>query len=230
MHLSRLSNIIADNEETIEAFVRDEACFLEEPGWQALTQLSASPRYLRQEKMFAWHAKAPRLFRDSQYANQGQHDAQDVIDRGIEMRMTMKQHFKDWWDDLSGDIFDDIERPSGDAVIPLAYWFPNVVSPGLVCSHYTVLILLNQLLIDSDHVDSELLAAESRRAAAEICKCVFQSQTRLLMSIYMPYWLRVAADGCAPEHYVWIMSKLDHFRTAKVVGTPGGGSPPADYL
>lgn len=195
----------------------ERPCFLEEPAWEALTRIPKQPMIALQERLFVCHAKVPRLLRDAQRANRGLHDTSDVISRASEMRLTMKAHFFEWWNSLDDSSSRPIEKPSGDEMFPIALHFPNIILPGLLCSHYSCLIILNQLLIDSCAVDSIALIEESHAAAVEICKCSFQSQTRLLGSIYMPFWLRVAADGCAPEHYAWIMSKWNQFRT------PGNG-------
>ena len=174
--------------------------------------------------MFVCHAKAPRVLSDAQRANLGQHDVDNILERAFELRETMKKHFAEWWDDLSKIDEAPLERPSGDAVLPTAYWSKDNLTLGWVCSHHTVLILLNQLFIDAGHPDSKALMHESQKAATEICKCAFQTQTQLVGSMYMRYWLIVAADGCAPEHYAWIMSRLDCLKTSAGSWNTGASS------
>lgn len=115
----------------------EKPCFLEEPGWEALTQISPFPL---QERLFACSAKVPRILRDAQRANHGYHDISDVADRADEMRTTVIRCFADWWIDLSCGPSGPVERPSGDAMFPVGYWFPNLLLPGLMCSHYTTLV------------------------------------------------------------------------------------------
>ena len=210
----------------VEAFVTEKPCFLEEPGWQELTRLSKRPDVVLQEQLFACQSMAPRILRDAQKANRGDHDAADVLSRAHELRNTMKHYFIRWWEGLKQSSLAPVERPSGDDVFPIAYWFPNTLLPGLLCAHHTVTILLNELFIDAGDADSEALILEGQAGTNEICKCVFQAQTRLLGSIYMPFWLRVAADACTPEQYPWIMSRWIRFRMVDGIWKQRGDAAP----
>lgn len=73
--------------------------------------------------------------------------------------------------------------------------------------------------MDAGSHESKALTEECRASVVEICKCVFQAETRMISAIYMPFWLRVAVDICLPEHHAWITSKLVKFRSATSVGT-----------
>lgn len=199
-------------QQIIEAFVSERPCFLEAPAWAALGEMPNTVRHCLQEKMFACHAKAPRILRDFRRAAVGQHDMKDVYTRANKLRTELKICFTNWWEDLGPNLH-PLELPSGDDRFPIAYHFSSTILMGLTCSHYTTLIILDQLLIYSGAPDVDHIAEECQISAVEICKCTAQASRGMMSSINMPFWLSVAAKGCAPEHYDWIMSKFESLRS-----------------
>lgn len=201
----------------------EQPCFLEEPGWEELMRLPGLPEPVaRQERLISNHTKLPRLLRDAQRANRGEHDVTDVMQRASALRASTKADFEVWYNGLVETDSYPTEKPSGDPLIPMALDFPTVIVPGMLCSTYTILIIINHLLVDAGHPSSAELILENQAAALEICKCTFKAQKRLLGAIYLIFWLKVAAEACAPEYHGWIMNKLEVFMA---MGERNSGEP-----
>lgn len=163
--------------------------------------------------------KSPRIARDIQRAKLGQHDMQDVQNRACDLRRQLKLTFAEWWAKLEPHDL-PIEVSCDEEPFTTAYSFSGLLVPGMMCSYAATLIILDRILAAASSSEQlEELIAEQHFQAEEICKCVVQASTKLMGSILMPFWLQIAAEGCAPEHKEWTLAKLQTFDVSERVLT-----------
>ena len=109
---------------------------------------------------------------------------------------------------------------SGDPAMPIYYQFDNIFIASLHIGYWTILIILNIVLIEiePDTEAADLYALENREAALDCCRCEsFMETSTFLGPFFAVFGLRMALMVLGPAHErAWILDKLIHLGNSNI--------------
>ena len=245
----------------IEALHKDEACFLKEPEWLQLardihedmrkTDIAAAHMDLFDlaERFYELMLDMPTLMyeaRNLRIAKEEQKDKfattkafkDDLLHRSHECRSALKTFFTQFEHCLARIGYVWTSYVSGDHVVPIYYDFPNVFISSTCNGYWTVLLVLNGMLMELERSSSsdrvEMYRVECHDLATEICRA---TAYQLTSSFIGPFFTTFALRACIPflresEARTWVIEKLfeigsTHMSMAKHIPgfAPGAGLP-----
>lgn len=160
--------------------------------------------------MFRSHIKLPGLLHDLQNTAVNGDFFQSVLAKARALRADMLCSFRHWLDSKKViGVFPPLSTVSG-SLNDHVYIFPELQSLIMYCSHYASLIIVNKIIIDCWKEAPINLAYECQQAAQEIAACVNQSQSSLLTSMSLQFWLQAAAHGRSEVDAPWFAEQIRH--------------------
>ena len=223
----------------IESFEKDRPCFLNEPAWRELAeQIHADVRatgvvreraeiFDTSNEFFLEMVKVPevlyiakRLGEETKDAeNQGETTA-DIKARALNHRANMKSIFLRFSAGVRNLGRAPRSYKSGDPAMPIYYEFDNIFIASLHIGYWTILIILNIVLIEiePDTEAADLYALENREAALDCCRCeAFMETSTFLGPFFAVFGLRMALMVLGPPHErTWIIDKLVHLGNSNI--------------
>ena len=220
----------------IEAFEKDEPCFLGEPAWCVLSRdvhedirsSGINPDQMKlfdlTEEFYEEMLLLPAILHDAKHFKEAFSEdgieiqtlagfKQDLIQRCYHSRAGLKSFYAKFRASLVTLGYDVISTISHDPVIPIHYNYPNVFAASTCTGLWTCLIILNFILIELERSvpgKVALYKVENRECGLEICR----STTFLLTSSFLgPFFnihgLRVCLLAFEqPDERDWVISKL----------------------
>ena len=176
--------------------------------------------------MFSCHVKAPRLLHELRQTTRGAAMTQKLLDRTLKLReeaLALFERFSHVLQVLSVTPIEHrptVEDPAGRYDFQCSF-LEGFVFPGTICSHYSLLILLNEALsgLGGPCSDGEL-KMEMRHAAIEIAKCVASLEDTPITILgiftlaYLPFYLESALRAPnQPYLGKWLRAKSAEWTT-----------------
>lgn len=157
--------------------------------------------------MFRCHVKLPGLLHDIQNNIAGKSFPHTLLVRALALREEILCCFHSWMSSKGSLETFPPSYETSESLHGYAYRFPELQSLILYCSHYAILIIVNNIIMDS-WKECPSIVEECNRAAAEIAGCVDQAQSSLLTNLSLRFWLQAASHGCAPSDASWFTTKI----------------------
>jgi len=224
----------------IEAFQRDQACFLNEPEWRKVSreihediraQGIQEPRmriFDVAEDLYSVMASIPVLFRDARsLRDAGKTNSASLahrkylLERMKENRLQLKATFIQFRDMLAKAGHAQTSYLSGDDVIPFYYAYMNLFVASSFTGYWTILVLLNALIqeLESSPETASMYLVENREAAYECCRT---AEYMLTSSVLGPFFAIFALRVCllvfqsgSPERD-WVIKRLFHIGNTRM--------------
>lgn len=220
----------------IEAFEKDEPCFLSEPAWRALSRdvhedirsSGINPDQMKlfdlTEDFYEEMLLLPAILHDAKHFKEAYRESgieiqtlagfkEHLIQRCYQSRAGLKSFYAKFRACLTTLGYDIVSTVSHDPVIPIHYNYPNVFAASTCTGLWTCLIILNFILIELERSNPGKVAlykVENRECGLEICR----STTFLLTSSFLgPFFnihgLRVCLLAFEqPDERDWVITKL----------------------
>jgi hypothetical protein len=221
----------------IEACQRDEPCFLAEPEWRELAKsifhdLRASGRdahfidlFDLSEEMYEIMLDLPTLLHRAKHFRKLWRSEKhifptirdfilDLIRQASDLRNEFRLFFFKFKGALSKTNMMWTASLSHDLTIPLYYHFPNIFVGSSVTGYWTVIILLNMVLMelskDIEPAKMGLYRAENRDSALEICRSTkYMLSSSFLGPFFIIFGLRISLVALQDkDERDWVLAKL----------------------
>lgn len=221
----------------IEACQRDEPCFLAEPEWRDLSKsifhdLRATGRDTNLLKLFDLSEQSydhmlevpALLYRSKHFRKIWKAERDrfptlrdfivDLIQWCSRLRNDFRMFFYRFKGALSKTAMSWTASLSHDPTIPLYYLFPNIFVASSVTGYWTIIMLLNTVLIElSKDIEPEKLGlyrAENRDSALEICRSVkYMLSSSFLGPFFIIFGLRISLTVLQDkDERDWVVAKL----------------------
>jgi hypothetical protein len=218
----------------IDAFMRDEACFLAEPEWLDMAkkvhddlQGSLSDArldiYNLAEEFYLEHLQTPGTLKDSRSLDRARKQmtteefavhVEMILARARMHRANLKSINLRLRAALSKQGLETAVVPTNDPVFPTQYVFPNVFVASTNTGHWTIMIILNLILKEIEKsVAPEkhaLYLMENREMCREICRTTpFMLTSSFLGPFFCIFALRLCLMVFEPgPERAWVVRKL----------------------
>ncbi|RVX72931.1 hypothetical protein B0A52_03284 [Exophiala mesophila] len=219
----------------IDAFQRDEECFLAQPEWlqmarevhEDLRADGVSPERLDlfdlAEEFYREYVTIPATFRDARRlpvaaAKMGPKKfmvhVTKVLDRTRQHRYTIKSIHVRFRDALRRSGLEPSSHMTNDHVFPQQYTYQNVFIASTNVGYWTILILLNIVLKEADNEfhpeKTGLYIMENRDIAQEVCRATsFMLTSSFLGPFFITFALRLCLMIFDPgAERTWVVNRL----------------------
>jgi hypothetical protein len=219
----------------IEAFMRDEACFLEEPQWLDMARKvhedlrsTGVPEdrveiFDLAEEFYLEHVQIPRTLRDARLLDESkrkmppeQFDVhkESVLTRTRLHRANLKSVNLRFRAALDREGLHTVTMDTGDPIFPKQYVLANVFVASTHIGHWTIMLILNLILKDSEQDEAPeknaLYVMENLEMCREICRTIpFMLTSSFLGPFFSIFALRlclmVFESGLERN---WVVAKL----------------------
>lgn len=219
----------------IDAFQRDEECFLAQPEWlqmardvhEELRADSVSSERLDlfdlAEEFYREYVTIPATFRDARRLpvaaakmtpKRFMAHVTKVLDRTRQHRYTIKSIHVRFRDALRRSGLEPSTRITSDKVFPQQYTYQNVFLASTNVGYWTILILLNIVLKEADNEfhpeKTGLYVMENRDIAQEVCRATpFMLTSSFLGPFFITFALRLCLMIFEPgAERTWVVNSL----------------------
>ena len=222
----------------IEAFQKDEHCFLSSPEWRALSRdvhedirssginLGHMELFDLAEIFYEEMLLIPSILHDSRHFKEAfkKEQGQDRLRQRLELHQSLIQRcnqsragLKGFYAKFRGCLvrigFDITSMVDHDPVVPIHYTYPNVFVASTCTGLWTVLIVLNFVLMELERSlpgKVALYKVENRECGLEICR---SSNYSLTSSFLGPFFIIHGLRVCLlafeqPDERDWVITKL----------------------
>lgn len=220
----------------IDAFTRDEACFLSEPEWLQLSkdvhedmrESGMEPERIAifdlAEEFYMENVFIPATSRDAQTRSEMQKVmtpeeysayTESIRERCLQHRAKLKSIGLRFRETIKRLGLEPTIHKTADPVFPVRYGFLNVFLASTFTGNWTISMLLNLLLSDIEKdiapERTGLYLMENRDMAREICKITpFMMTSSFLGPFFVIFALRLCLLVFEPgEERDWVMGKLN---------------------
>jgi hypothetical protein len=219
----------------IDAFMRDEACFLAEPQWLEMAEkihndLRASgipderlDVFDLAEEFFLEHVQIPTTLRDARRLDifkrkmapdQFAAHTELVVAKARLHRANLKSINLRFRAALSRKGLETATMDTSDPVFPKQYVFANVFIASQHIGHWTIMLILNHILKDNEKETApekhSLYLMENREMCREICRTTpFMLTSSFLGPFFVIFALRLCLIVFEPgPERAWVVRKL----------------------
>jgi hypothetical protein len=219
----------------IDAFMRDEACFLAEPAWLDMAKKvhddmksSGFPEERLEifdlaQEFYLEHVLIPATLRDARFMDdskkkmtpeQFQSHRELVLARTQMHRAKLKSINLRLRTTLEAQGLQTATMDTGDPIFPKQYIFANVFIASTHTGHWTIMLMLNLILkeIEKDIAPEKnsLYVMENREMCREICRTTpFMLTSSFLGPFFVIFALRICLMVFEPgQERAWVIRKL----------------------
>ena len=227
----------------IEAFQRDEDCFLAKPEWREMARqvhedlrvggISEERREIFDlaEEFYEEYIQIPTTFKEARAlpaAKQTmsredfQVHAQNILERAQQYRYRMKLINVRFRAALQATGLETTTAMTNDKVFPLQYVYVNVFIGSTNVGYWTIMILLNIVLKEAEkptHPErTGLYIMENHEIAMEICRSTpFMLTSSFLGPFFITFALRLCLLIFEPgDQRSWVVEKLTEIGTTRI--------------
>ncbi|OCT52708.1 hypothetical protein CLCR_09999 [Cladophialophora carrionii] len=219
----------------IDAFMRDEACFLAEPQWLEMAEkihndLRASgitderlEIFELAEEFYLEHVQIPTTLRDARHLDESKRKmtreqfaahTELVLARARLHRANLKSINLRFRTALTRNGLETVSMDTMDPVFPKQYVFANVFIASQYTGHWTIMLILNLILKDNEKEiapeKNSLYLMENREMCREICRTTpFMLTSSFLGPFFVIFALRLCLMVFEPgQERAWVVRKL----------------------
>ena len=227
----------------IEAFQRDEECFLAKPEWLELskqvheemrvTGISPERREIFDlgEEFYLENVHIPATFRDARHTGfvkgtlspEGFHNfLEGLLERTRQHRYKLKSINVRFRAALQKTGLETTSRLTSDKVFPLQYVYVNVFIASTNVGYWTIMLLLNMVLKEAEketHPErTGLYLMENHEIAMEICRTApFMLTSSFLGPFFITFALRLCLVVFEPgQQRDWVIAKLKDIGATRI--------------
>ncbi|KEF54815.1 uncharacterized protein A1O9_09257 [Exophiala aquamarina CBS 119918] len=227
----------------IEAFQKDEECFLAQPEWLELSRqvheemrisgISPARRELFDlaEEFYLENVHIPATFRDARHTDfvketlspEGFHNfLEGLLERARQHRYKLKSINVRFRAALQKTGLETTSRMTSDKVFPLQYVYVNVFIASTNVGYWTIMLLLNLVLKEAEketHPEKTgLYLMENQELAMEICRTTpFMLTSSFLGPFFITFALRLCLVVFEPgEQRDWVVKKLKEVGATRI--------------
>ncbi|ETI24717.1 hypothetical protein G647_04086 [Cladophialophora carrionii CBS 160.54] len=219
----------------IDAFMRDEACFLAEPQWLEMAEkihndLRASgitderlEIFELAEEFYLEHVQIPTTLRDARHLDESKRKmtpeqfaahTELVLARARLHRANLKSINLRFRAALTRNGLETVSMDTMDPVFPKQYVFANVFIASQYTGHWTIMLILNLILKENEKEiapeKNSLYLMENREMCREICRTTpFMLTSSFLGPFFVIFALRLCLMVFEPgQERAWVVRKL----------------------
>lgn len=206
------------------AYVDGRPCFLDEPHWDPIIWHDITPNTFDHAlcSLFAVNVKGPGLVHDARLALLRGLPVQSIKQQALDLKAQAQKTFQYFNKILTQVSRAPAEVSNPDGAFPSSiYSFQgvhgaDVLTPRDFCSHHSLIITINHVLLELGGCNSEIKAnlnEESRVSAVEICKSLpaVEKMPVTILGIfslsYPSFFVERALSACPEEYKMWIERK-----------------------
>ena len=219
----------------IDAFMRDEACFLAEPAWLEMAhkvhedlRATGVPEERMEifdlaEDFYLEHVHIPRTIRDARFMDKAKRamspeefdvHRESVLARAQLHRANLKSINLRFRANLKRMGLQTLVLDTRDPIVPKQYVFANVFVASTHTGHWTIMLMLNLVLksMEKDFAPEKnaLYVMENREMCGEICRTTpFMMTSSFLGPFFVIFALRLCLMILEPgQERTWVVAKL----------------------